>query len=182
MNNEYKIKKMVYFSVFDFSTNYKWKRNADGSGNDFKVDKFAKCNNDLNGMKSAKDNEPHGNLVRTFSLGPLAYNGRDLLTSDLSGALSTGSMGEQCFDIGLIVQMTNGHLTQRLLIPGDTNASNKSLYSVHSVINLLKKTSCLTYRYVTISNHLQVGNVGKITAYDASEKMANSNIKQKEQD
>ncbi|KRY16602.1 hypothetical protein T12_82 [Trichinella patagoniensis] len=23
-----------------------------------KVDKFAKCNNDLNGMKSAKDNEP----------------------------------------------------------------------------------------------------------------------------
>ncbi|KRX60019.1 hypothetical protein T09_4371 [Trichinella sp. T9] len=49
-------------------------------------------------------------------------------------------MGEQCFDIGLIVQMTNGHLTQRLLIPGDTNSSNKSLYSVHSVINLLKKT------------------------------------------
>ncbi|KRZ84920.1 hypothetical protein T08_11705 [Trichinella sp. T8] len=69
-------------------------------------------------------------------------------------------MGEQCFDIGLIVQMTNGHLTQRLLIPGDTNSSNKSLYSVHSVINLLKKTRLLT------------GNVGKITAYDASEKMA----------
>ncbi|KRX19537.1 hypothetical protein T07_11120 [Trichinella nelsoni] len=77
--------------------------NADGSGNDL-----------------------------TFSLGPFAYNGRDLLTSDLSGALSTGSVGEQYFDIGLIVQMTNGHLTQRLLILGDTNASNKSLYSVHS--------------------------------------------------
>ncbi|KRY76031.1 hypothetical protein T4A_5570 [Trichinella pseudospiralis] len=29
-------------------------------------------------------------------------------------------MGEQCFDIGLIVQLTNGHLTKRLLIPGDT--------------------------------------------------------------
>ncbi|KRY16599.1 hypothetical protein T12_16663 [Trichinella patagoniensis] len=79
-------------------------------------------------------------------------------------------MGEQCFDIGLIVQMTNGHLTQRLLIPGDTNSSNKSLYSVHSVINLLKKTTLLN------------GNVGKITAYDASEKMANSNTKYKDQD
>ncbi|KRX77664.1 hypothetical protein T06_2381 [Trichinella sp. T6] len=36
--------------------------------------------------------------------------------------------------------------------------------------------------YLLISNHLQVGNVGKITAYDASEKMANSNMKHKDQD
>ncbi|KRZ23306.1 hypothetical protein T4B_10709 [Trichinella pseudospiralis] len=37
-------------------------------------------------------------------------------------------MGEQCFDIGLIVQLTNGHLTKRLLIPGDTVTSAKPMH------------------------------------------------------